>query len=187
MKKGYIKKKIDDLKYKALLGIKAKEAGFSSYDLYLEDPSRRGNQTIYLKVGSRVKDRSIYTKYTELLRDIAPGSSIKVDRTPTSIDPRFFLAELDQKLKESPSISREVQFMVKKITRNPLISGILLRMKGKVNSLRTKTKIFKEGKISYTGNYLATHRRIAKINHSTNRGVVGFKLTLFYPEPFEEL
>jgi len=187
MRKSYLKKKIDDFKFKALLCLKAREAGFSAYDLYLENPSNRKDHTIYLKTGGKVRNKESYSNYLESIKEISPNSIIKCDRTFNSIDPRFFLSELDQKLKDCISISKEVQLTFRRISKNPRISGVLLRMKGKVNSLRTRTKIFKEGKINYTGNYLVNHRRIARLNHSIKRGVVGFKLILFYPSPFEEL
>ena len=187
MRQRYLRRKVEDLKFKALLLLKAKEAGFPAYDLYLENPEERSNHVIYLKLGARVLDREVYSRYLTLIKDISPESTIKADRTFNSIDPSFFLSELAEKLKTTPSISKEVSSLFRKISRNPLISGVLLRMKGKVNSLRTRTKIFKQGKIAYTGNYLINHRKISRINYATKRGVVGFKLILFYPEPFEEL
>ena len=182
---SYLSKAIQDLRYKNQIRQLLKKEGFPCYQLYIQDLGARKNFTVYVKTFGRVASKTSFENFFLKAKQLCPGVTLKLDYTRSSKDPRFLLGELDLRLKKAVSITKEVQYFFRRLCRSEELRGIWFRVKGKTNSLRTKTKLFKFGKINYTGNYLKDYKRAATINHATKRGTVGLKLVLYYKEPFQ--
>lgn len=184
---SYLRNKIEQLKTKAKINKIALDSGFSSYDLYVEDISKKEDMKLYLKVASINNLKDSYERFFKKMEDMKITCSLKVDRTPFSLHPGFILQEIISKLQKDSSFLRNIGTYFKKKVSNKEIRGAILRVKGKVNTLRTKTKIYKEGKINYTGSYLKDYLLISQINHSTSKGVIGLKLKIYYNQKVEKL
>ena len=180
-----IKKRIQKAKRKAGFVLKAEEAGLPLYDLYEEQNSKKEN-LIFLKCVGGIAKKENYNKYLALLGE-DEVYKVSSDRIRYSLDPFYFLKQLSFKLETNPSVNKQAAFVFRNICRIPEVVGAYLKIKGKTNSLRTKTKIFNFGRVSYTGNYTKDYQRKATFNHSTKRGVIGLTLKLCYKNKYQEL
>jgi len=67
---SYLRNKIEQLKTKAKINKIALDSGFSSYDLYVEDISKKEDMKLYLKVASINNLKDSYERFFKKMEDL---------------------------------------------------------------------------------------------------------------------
>jgi hypothetical protein len=173
---SFLKRKIYEKKNKIYLLKKAEENKLNCFDLYMEQTG--DCLELFFKSYDRV-DRSKYSGFLDSIKDRFPNVNLKIDKTSSSIDPTYLLKNTFTKIKEPSMLTRQVVFLTRKLSKMEEVEGYYLSIKGKISSIRKQKRIYKEGRISYTGNYLKDKLRESTCCFSTKKGVIGFKLKIF--------